>query len=302
MKVAPFPLERAAVERGVVTPAPAATGTAEREGSSPLPPSRRPNLVAISYGGGVQSTALVVLAAAGEIECDLAIFANVGDRAEKPETIEYVREIQPWAGCSGVEVVEARWVDRTGKVRDLYDDVVDPTKADIPIPVWMDGGGPGRRKCTGRYKIEVVGRELRRRGATPENPATVMVGISTDEWQRINRRTAQDWETPSYPLLDLGLSRHDCERIISDAGLPVPPKSACWFCPMQGPKGWAHKRRHEPDVFAAGVELENRINAKRESMGRDAVSLAAGGVPLAGVRESDPTLFEGQCDEGYCWT
>lgn len=34
----------------------------------------------ISLGGGVQSTALVVLAARGEIDFPIAIFANVGGR------------------------------------------------------------------------------------------------------------------------------------------------------------------------------------------------------------------------------
>ena len=33
----------------------------------------------ISYGGGVQSTALIVLAATGRIHADAALFANVGD-------------------------------------------------------------------------------------------------------------------------------------------------------------------------------------------------------------------------------
>jgi hypothetical protein len=39
---------------------------------------------AISYGGGVQSTALLVLAARREIDFPLAIFANVGDDSEHP--------------------------------------------------------------------------------------------------------------------------------------------------------------------------------------------------------------------------
>jgi len=47
------------------------------------------SLRAISYGGGVQSTALVVLAAQGVIDFPLALFANVGEDAE-PDTIRYV--------------------------------------------------------------------------------------------------------------------------------------------------------------------------------------------------------------------
>jgi hypothetical protein len=34
-----------------------------------------------------------------------------------------------------------------------------------------------------------------------------------------------------YPLMDWRMDRAACERVIRDAGLPVPVKSACWFCP-----------------------------------------------------------------------
>ncbi len=46
-----------------------------------------------SYGGGVQSTALLVLAAQGRIDFKTFLFCNVGDDSENPETLEYVRQI-----------------------------------------------------------------------------------------------------------------------------------------------------------------------------------------------------------------
>jgi hypothetical protein len=236
------------------------------------------------------------------------VFANVGDRAESRRTLAYLAHFIPWAAERGLEIVQRRWVDRTGAARDLYDDTMREDRRSIDIPVWMEGGAPGRRKCTDRYKIAVVGRELRSRGATAANPATVMVGISTDEYQRANRRRSQPWERPVYPLLDLGLSRQDCESLIARAGLPIPPKSSCWFCPLQGPKGWARKRRDDPAEFDRGVAMEARINETRVRLGRDDVSLAGGGIRLADLPAADPTLFGddafngGQCDEGYCWT
>jgi hypothetical protein len=257
----------------------------------------------ISYGGGVQSTALCVLAIEGHIQADFAIFANVGDNSENPATLKYLEMFVPWAAKRGLEIVERRWVDRTGKVRDLYDETMREDRRSIDIPVWLDSGAFGNRKCTDAYKIAVVGRELRKRGATAANPANVMVGISTDEWQRANRRHSKAWEIPSYPLLESGMSRYACELHIIAAGLPVPPKSSCWFCPLQGPKGWAQKRRDEPGVFDRGVAMEDRINETRVKLGRDRVSLAKGGTPLAEIREAEPTLFNGGgCDEGYCWT
>ena len=60
----------------------------------------------ISYGGGVQSTAMVIMAATHDPEfetacggpIDAALFSNVGDDSEHPATLDYVRNvIQPWA-------------------------------------------------------------------------------------------------------------------------------------------------------------------------------------------------------------
>ena len=38
-----------------------------------------------------------------------------------------------------------------------------------------------------------------------------------------------------YPLIEWGWDRDECKRQIRKAGLPVPPKSACIFCPNQKP-------------------------------------------------------------------
>src|SRR5215468_4909221 len=34
-----------------------------------------------------------------------------------------------------------------------------------------------------------------------------------------------------YPLMEWGWDREHCKRVIADAGLPIPVKSACFFCP-----------------------------------------------------------------------
>ena len=43
-----------------------------------------------SYGGGVQSTAALVLAAHNVIDYDTFVFANVGNDSEHPETLDYI--------------------------------------------------------------------------------------------------------------------------------------------------------------------------------------------------------------------
>lgn len=257
----------------------------------------------ISYGGGVQSTALVVLAAQGKIDFPVAVFSNVGEHAEKPETLAYVREhAAPFAARHGVELVETCWVSK-GLPRDLYDDLVGPSRS-IDIPVKMAGGAPGHRKCTDRYKISVIRRWCEAHGATADDPAVIAVGFSTDEVERVSSRHSAASEAVVYPLLELGLSRAGCERVIRDAGLPIPPKSACWFCPFQRTQQWAEMRRDQPERFAAAVALENRLNEKREALGKDPVYLGKAGTPLAFAATAQPSLFDGpdSCDSWGCWT
>lgn len=271
----------------------------------------------IAYGGGVQSTAMLVLAAQGKLDYQYALFANVGDDSEYPDTLDYVRDVaRPWAEgqTPGVDVFELKKTmirgPRAGEVDTLMDRLVRPDSKSIPIPVFMSEGGLTNRACTVDYKINVMARWLKESGATAENPALVAIGISTDEYQRARSSSTIPHERMVYPLLDLGLSRQDCANVIHRAGLRVPPKSSCFFCPFHSPQTWMELRRDKPELFYKSVLLENDINDKRFDQGRDPVYLTKFGKPLdQAIPVGQPTLFSGEdwldesgeCDEGYCF-
>lgn len=242
----------------------------------------------VSYGGGVQSTALLVLAAQGYIDAPTFLFANVGEQAEHPDTLRYVRDVAfDYAAAHGIEVHELHRVPKrgahAGEVDDLWTRLMRPGSRSLPIPVRMpDTGAPGTRSCTADHKIRVVGRWLVEHGATEGNPATVAIGISTDEWQRANNRKREPYEVVVYPLLTLetrrgvGLNRSQCEALIREAGLPVPRKSSCFFCPFHKPTVWVDMARDEPDLFARSVLLEDTLNARRATMACPAGDAPAG--------------------------
>jgi hypothetical protein len=269
----------------------------------------------ISYGGGVQSTALIVLATQGKLDeiiggkVDAALFSNVGDDSEHPATLEYVRNVAtPWALERGVRVVELHRVMRDGSSRTLMQDLERDSRS-INIPVRMANGAPGNRNCTHTFKVQVVGKWLKANGANKNDRAVVCIGISTDEIQRVNNKRAMDYESPVYPLIELGLDRSACMTLIKDAGLPVPPKSSCYFCPFHRPQQWSEMRRDEPELFWKAADLEKTLNQRRDSLGKDHVYLTGYGKPLEkAIPEAQDTLpgFDGAdidtCDEGYCWT
>lgn len=58
-----------------------------------LPAPRFHTLRVFSFGGGVQSTAALVLQAQGKIDFDMFVHANVGDDSEHPDTVAYMRDV-----------------------------------------------------------------------------------------------------------------------------------------------------------------------------------------------------------------
>lgn len=267
----------------------------------------------VAHGGGVQTTAMLVLCATGRLPYRTFLFANTGDDSEDPDTLRYLHEIAvPYAAEHGITIHVLDRVRRDGSVETLYGRLTREGTRTIDIPVRMSGGtaagAPGHRNCTKDFKLIVVGRWLKAHGATEETPAEVAVGISLDEIERATNRRSQPFEEIVYPLLDMRLRRHDCVSIIRAEGLPVPPKSACWFCPMQRPSQWQEKRRSRPELFARACDLEAQLVARRAGLGRDPAYLTRFGVPLAGAvppgQDGLPfdDLDDPHCDNGWCMT
>lgn len=179
-----------------------------------------------SNGGGVQSTAVLVLSARRELPYRHHLFCNVGDDSEHPGTVQFVRLIgQPYARHHGIVLEEIRRIRRDGSTETLKGRLTRPGSRSLPIPVRMpDTGAPGTRSCTADFKLRVVAKWLKERGATEAHPAHVGVGISVDESHRANKRKAYPHEEPEYPLLGLTIGRRmrrqDCERVISGTQLP----------------------------------------------------------------------------------
>lgn len=267
----------------------------------------------ISYGGGVQSTAMIVLAVQGKIEnVTAALYSNVGDDSEHPATNAYVRNvIMPWAGKRGLPVLELKRTLKSGETQTLWQRIMDydGDKLREPIPVFGYSGAPMSRSCTADHKIKVLGKYIKTQTTKKDWPVDTLIGISVDEIERAGRGKNEPWEKRCYPLLDLGLRRSDCENVIRDAGLPVPPKSSCFFCPFHSMLHWSELRRDDPELFAKAVVLEDTLNERRAKRDMPPVFLTRKGKRLIEVvQEAGPTLFptdgvfnEGGCDEGHCW-
>lgn len=229
----------------------------------------------LSLGAGVQSTALVLLAAEGRIPTfDCAIFADTGwePRAVYAHLDRLEREVLRPAGIPLHRV-------STGNIRA---DALDPNSRFATMPLFVknkDGGlGMARRQCTHEYKLKPIKRKIRELlGYVHPTPvprgvhAVQAIGISTDEIGRA-RDSGIGYLKSVFPLLDLDMSRSDCERYLRSRGWGSVEKSACIGCPFHGNAQWRRIRDETPDEWADAVEFDRQIrrgSARATAQGSD---------------------------------
>lgn len=222
-----------------------------------------PVLRVLSLGAGVQSTTMALMAAHGEIPApDYAIFADT--QWEPTAVYQHLTWLRsPNVLPFPVHVVTA------GDIRQSIRDRRNTTGGRFAAIPWHtvnpDGShGIGRRQCTSEYKLAPIMREIRRLLGRPGRayirPASVevMIGISRDEAYRA-KPAKQHYIRNTYPLLDLGMRRHDCAQWLTRHEYPVPSKSACIGCPFHADAHWIEMRDNWPlewsDAVAADREL-----------------------------------------------
>jgi len=258
-----------------------------------------------SFGGGVQSVAVLVLTLQGRLQYDAFIFANVGDDSENPDTLAYIEAyVKPLCAARGIPFVELQKT-RKGQPITILGELYRDGKR-IGLPAYLGSGAPMRRNCTSDFKLIPIANWQKKHGASEADPCITGIGISLDELERARTESGFAWQLLEYPLLDLRLSRMACTRIITDYGLPLPPKSSCYFCPFKRRDEWKRLKGDKPELFAKAVALEQMLNERRREWGKDEIYLHASKIPLdravgdqLGFSFDEPELT---CDIGNCFT
>jgi hypothetical protein len=222
----------------------------------------------LSYGGGVNSTALVVLLAGEGWHGDI-LYAETG--AEWPETDAYVAMFEQWLRGRGLSLTRLGPEWRRGKAQMALVDYCEHYRV---TPHHL------HRWCTSKWKVEPLERWKDQHGF---DLADSLVGIAADEARRMPERVR--------PLVDRGIDRDGCARIISDASLPVPRKSGCYICPFMSQAQWRELLEHHPALYERAARLEELASERR---GRPIVLEAHGLVSLrqfAAQTQAQPGLF-----------
>lgn len=183
-------------------------------------------MIVCAYGGGVNSTALLVgMTNAGE-KVDLILFANTG--GERPDTYAYIKMFSKWLVERGQpEIITVQTQNKDGDCITLEQWCLDNNA--LPAIAY------GFKSCSEKHKIRPVNKYLNHHQgcidtwATGEK-VTKLIGFDADESHRV-----KDFDDPKYtvkyPLVDWDWGRDECIRTIQAAGLCSPGKSSCFYCP-----------------------------------------------------------------------
>jgi len=189
----------------------------------------------VSYGGGVNSTAMIIFLVKNKFPLDYVVFSDTGD--EMPETYEYLDVIRKYLAKHKIpfEIVHTR------NGESLSDRCI--RKRVIPSMVW--------RWCTRDLKVTPIHAFYR----TLKCHIYQYMGIDYDEFHRM-KDARVDYVSNLFPLVDFKIGREECRKIIKKARLPMPVKSGCYFCPYNNTDRWREIYDNHPDLFKFAIKIE----------------------------------------------
>jgi hypothetical protein len=245
----------------------------------------------VAYGLGVNSTAMLVEFAIRAIKPDLILFADTG--GEKPETYRYLGVIRPFLARVGFPDVT---VVRYRPKRAAYHTLEEQCLHTGTLPSLAYGGKScslkWKRRCQDDFILQnypeprIVqsgGRVVRAIGydAGERRRVVKAIGLDASEGQRVrwqtrlplvgeklsrDQRLDRDYFSYWYPLFEWSFDRQRCVEVIREAGLPVPMKSACFFCPASKRQEILWLREHHPDLLERALEIERNAQPNLTSV------------------------------------
>lgn len=264
----------------------------------------------LNYGGGWQTTGMLVLIEQGKIERpDRIIIADTG--REKSSTWRYLEQTaRPKMQAIGLDIEIA---PRSLAYVDLYGH-----NGDLLLPVLVKTGKL-KAFCSDEWKAQVVNRYMKLCALGFDAQSIVLlphdyvkalmkkrvdqdrtnwIGFAFDERSRVKDQTGR-----RFPLIEMMLTKEDNREIVRKSGWALPSPSACWMCANMSNEEWRGVRDNDPTDFEAACQLDEEIRENDLFNGGSGVWLHHSRVPLreADLDANDRKESIRQCGLGMCF-
>lgn len=188
--------------------------------------------VIVSYGAGVDSTALIIERHARGERIDMVLRALM---PEKRETLEHIEIFEDWMDERDIPHTTVSYAPRTFKHWPPYYDLLENCLTNATLPSIAFGFS----SCSLKWKV--APQDAWTKAWAPAQRAwahgsKVVRLIGYDAGKRDSQRYAHaegyssDLYEYQYPLREWGWDREACTARIRREGLPVPVASSCFFC------------------------------------------------------------------------
>ena len=214
--------------------------------------------VAAAWGGGVNSTAMLVEWLRRGKQLDITLFADTG--GEKPGVYAFRDIFAEWIKGH----TSAPFITVKATVRDESLEAECLRSGTLPSLAY------GFKRCSLKWKRQPQDKFLNnyepsiaawKRG----EKVVKLIGYDAGEERRATIKEDEKY-TYRYPLIEWGMDRDDCVAEIAKSGLPKPPKSACFFCPATRPSQVLRLAEEHPDLLQRALEIERNAAANLTSV------------------------------------
>ncbi len=195
----------------------------------------------------------VVTAHANDSETLVEVVYCDTSKSEHPDNIRFIQDVERWLGQKIILVKNNRY--------DTVEDVFSSKK-------YMSG--PAGAPCTVELK--------KKPRFAYQHPDDIHIfGYTVDEKKRVSIFERNNPELfLEWPLIEAGLTKEQCLKEITKAGIKLPLMYQLGFnnnnCPgcvkAQSPKYWNSIRKHFPEVFASRAMQSRQIGCKLIKIGK----------------------------------
>lgn len=282
--------------------------------------------VIVSFGGGTNSTALIILCWLKKIHIDAIVFADTGD--ELPETYNFLEWFDGWLESKNLpKLTVIRYEMKTARPRQaVY------KRYDLKWKTWdlfwlstyctfqlnyfqqnykyktlgenclllehLPSKAYNSGACSAKWKVEVIRRFSK--SNYPGCQVVELVGIHFDERSRLLNKSGHfkplegDFFYSEYPLIKNRLTQNNCEALCRNFLGFVPKKSACWFCPNAKISEVIDLKESHPDLYELGCYMEELADKHIKSHGIKGLGRSFSWRNLENLTPIEKTLIDSQ--------
>lgn len=208
----------------------------------------------VAFGGGVDSTAMVLGLVENKRPIDLILFADTG--AERPETYAHIQNFSQWLKSKSYpEITIVKRTRRDGNLESLEEECL--RRNNLPAIAY------GFKSCSEKHKIRPQNKFLNHWQPALDAWANGLkcvkyIGYDANEEHRANN--VKDRPDPKYtlsfPLIEWDWDRSDCLEVIDRHGFKNIGKSACFFCPSSKKTEVIELYEKHPNLLDRALKIE----------------------------------------------